>query len=332
MPNGWQPVASCGSVDEMEDREYSLRVMKLLIFRTLALTAVLASAGRTIASDDLDKALEAQKKKAPHRVYSESAQIANPNLSVPKTESEEERQLDKKLQEMEAKMDIRQSPTVPSQASRTVTVAPRATEDKNWLITAVLSDLEAPSITNETEDSWLTRELARQKETKEQDALLRENEQADKLLRERAGSLQNQLSLPDPLKKYQLAQPDILGGGNRNDDSPAYMTPQSGIPDPLSAMPWAPKKDKPAAPALFSPEAARIAASPGKDSLHPELLNVNPGASAGKSSSVFSYGRRDDPEPVPLTPLEMIKKSSPINRPNPFADDHMPEFKNSIWQ
>jgi len=326
-------MATGGAVDETALKTYYNTVMERLISRYLALAAILAGTGLPVAAEDLDSALEAQKKKAQHRVYSEQALMADRDLTVPRTETEEGRQLDKKLREMEATLDARTAPPVIMPNPRPAVIMPRPAEDKNWLTAAVLDDFQSASMTNETDNTWLSRELERQQGLKEKESLIRENELVDKLLRERT-DLQRSSPELDRLKKYQLAPPDIFGGNNKNDNVPSYMTPHHGMPDPLAAVRRMPKRDKAAVPALFSPEAARIASALDKDPLRstrPPSFNLNPGVPVRKSSSVFSYDRRNGSEPVPLTPVEMIRRSSPINRPNPFADDHMPEFKSSIW-
>ena len=304
--------------------------MRLLIFNHLALAVALASIGTGVAADDLDAALEAQKEKASRRVYSKRALLEERNLTVPRAESEEERLLDKKLKEMDAALDARPAPSVLNQTPRPVAVVPRPQEDKNWLSAAILDASANVSLTNDAEAEWLSQELDRRKGLKGQASLDKEKALVEKLLREKT-EIQNRSPEIDRLKKYQLPLPGILGG-NKDDPVPAYRTPQSGTPDPLAAVRWTPQKDKVVAPALFSPEAARLSSSvqnPLRSSSLPSL-NPTPGVPVRKSSSVFSYDR-DKPKPVPLTPIEMIRKASPINRPNPFAEDHMPTFNTSIW-
>jgi hypothetical protein len=315
----------------MDAEEYYFRVMKLLILRTLAIIVLLTGTGLPVAAEELDAALEAQKKKAQRRIYSERALIADRNLTVPRTETEEERQLDKKLRAMEAALDAQ--PSSLALTPRPIPVAPRTAEDKNWLTTAVMDELESASMTNETDDRWLARELERQQEAKKEESLIRENELVDKLLREKT-ELQSSTPELERLKQYQLAPPKLFGSREKEADTPSYMLPQSRIPDPLAAIRPAPRRD-PAPPPLFSPEAARMASAPDNDPLRssrPAAFILNPSEPARPSRSIFSYDNRSEPEPVTLTPIEMMRQSSPINRPNPFADDHMPEFKSSIWQ
>lgn len=307
--------------------------MRPFISRCLALSVLLAGTGYPVGAEDLDAALAAQKKKAERRVYSDHALIENHALEVPRSPTEEERALDQKLREIEAKAD--------SQAASLKTMPPRAVSDtpqqsvenKNWLTPAALDDT-AEALSNQVEDAWLTRELERQKEAKELGALQKEQARADKLLKEKA---QPQTTLPEleRIKTYQIPPSILPGSGDRTANTPAYMLPQSGTPDPLAAIRPTPKKEQPVAPPIFSPEAARLSSQLDKDPLRStksSYLTPNLGMPApAKSSSVFSPGLNQPETPAPLTPMQMIKKSSPINRPNPFAEDHMPQIKGSIW-
>ncbi len=324
---------NCGPVDGITERAYYLRVMKLPIFRTLAMLSILSGPGIPVAAEDLDASLAAQKTKAHRRVYSEKAQLENHKLEVPRTPTEEEEELDRKLRELDAKMDSQSTPSTLLMAPRPAAAAPTPVENKTWLTSALLTDDAPLAQTNQTEDSWLVRELDRQKELKSQEATKKETDLAEKLLREKT---QPQSSSPElgRLKQYQLAPLTIFGSKEKEADTPAYMTPKSGTPNPLAVIRLTPKKDPPAPPPLFSPEAARLSSALDKDPLRSTrspLLNPIPGSPLRKPVSVFSSGR-NAPDLVPLTPLQMIKKSSPINRANPFADDPMPEMKTGIWQ
>ncbi len=324
-----------GSVDGTAKKEYYLDYMKSLIFKCLATLSVLIWIGIPVAAEDLDAALAAQKTKAQHRVYSEKVPLENHNLEVPRTPTEEEQELDRKLREMDAKMDRQSSPsTMPVMPDPTATV-PKPEKNKNWLTPALLDDDAAMAQTNQTEDAWLVREMDRKKELKSQEARKKENELAEKLLREKTQPQSGSPEL-DRLKQYQLAPPNLFGSKDKDKDAdaPSYMTPKNGTPDPLAAIRLTPKKEPLAPPPLFSPEAARISSALDKDPLRSTrspLLNPTPGSLAGKPVSVFPSGR-NVPDLVPLTPLETIKKSSPINRANPFEANPMPEMKTSIWQ
>jgi len=322
-----------GTIDETTEKKYYTGIMKSLIFRALAMLTLLVGTGIPVAAEDLDAALAAQKTKAQRRVYSEKVVLENHNLEVPRTVTEEEQELDRKLREMDEKMASQSAPETLQMMPVPVATVPQPVENKNWLTPAMLDNDAAMTATNQTEDAWLVRELDRQKELKSQDAAVKETELVEKLLREKT---QPQSGSPElgRLKPFQLAPLNIFGNKNKDSDAPAYMTPKSGTPDPLAAIRMTPKKDPLAPPPLFSPEAARISSALDKDPLRSTRspsLNPISSSPSRKPVSVFSPGR-SNPAPVPLTPLEMIKRSSPINRANPFADDPMPEFKTSIWQ
>jgi hypothetical protein len=302
-------MATGGAVDGTARKAYYCAVMKLLISRTLAMVSVLAGAGLPVAADDLDAALAAQKKKAEHRIYSDRAVIENRNLEVPPTSTEEERVVNKKLLEMDAKIDSEAASETRAVRPRPSAVAPKPAENKNWLTPALMDDAAAFAVTNETGDAWLVQEMERQQELKAQEAAIaKENKQVETLLREKT---QTQSGLPerDRLKQYQPAP---------------QMTPLRGAPDPQSGFRPAPKEGASAATGIFSPKAAGV----------PPAQNSPPFGSIQTPSLSSSSGFSSDlkpGEPVSRTPLEIIRESSPIYQTDPFADDHMPKFKSSIW-
>lgn len=308
--------------------------MKHPVLHISFLAVVLTLAGTTVVAEDLDASLEAQKKKAARRVYSERAILADHNLTVPRPETEEERALDKKLRAMDAEADARPALSLMIQTPRPASVVPRlGEENNNWLAAAVLDasspaapdpDIEARQI--EDQLSW----HQRLKEKNSAENL--DNTQTENDLRDRITTSQPGLPELDSLKKYQL---NASGGLNtETKSSPDYLTPQDRSIDPLAAIRPAPKKET-VTPALFSPEAARLSSATRPSSVisRPEPALPSTGIPARKSSSVFSY----DPNQTGLTPqtslnpLEQIRKASPINRPNPFAEDSMPTINRSIW-
>jgi hypothetical protein len=301
-------------------------------FNSWALAGALAFIGTAVVAEDLDAALEAQKKKAARRVYSERAVLADQNLMVPRPESEEDRLLDKKLQEMDAKADAR--PTISPSATvlRPAQVVTRPQEDENWLTAAVLDPSASVSLDKEAESAWIAQELDRHKKLAEQTSLPQEPSLLDENLRNRITS---QSSLPelDSLKKYQLT-PSGMSRSTEN-PGPGYMTPQSGAPDPMAGVWRSPAKTSSTPPAPFSPEAARLSKSAPDPlrSLNLPSITPNSGIPDQKSSSAFSYGKTpfDTTPKAPLSPLQKIKQTSPINRADPFTEDKMPSLKSSIW-
>ena len=304
-------------------------VMKFLFFRCLAFVVILSGAVFQVVAEDLDTALEAHKKAAQRRVYSDRALLDERNLTVPQTPTEEEKELDKKLRQMEARLDSQSAPAELSVMPRQTTSVPRPAEDKNWLTSALLDNAEAVTLTNETENSWLVQELERQKSLKMQESDAKENELVEKLLREK-NQPQNSSPELDRLKKYQPVPQNILGGKDEDSGTPTYMVPQYGTPDPLAAVRFAPRKEKPTADPLFSPAAARSFSATENDMR--TVKNPYSGLTARQPSSSAFLPDWDSNKAAPLTPMEMIRKSSPINRTDPFADDNMPQIKTSIWQ
>ena len=277
------------------------------------------------AADDLDAALEAQKKKSQRRIYSEQVQFAPLDLTVPQEKSAEELALDKKLREMDEQADAAgRAPnlmhTVP--AAPVLTARPAQTE--NWLTPAMLDEAATVELPTE-EESWLTAEANRQKARKEQEMLLLEKNKAEQLSREKAQQ-QQQSILPelDRLKAYQ--QPLQAGipsdGISPLPQTPAYSLPGSSIRPAQPEVSGKPSRFPAASPA-FSPLAGNSPA------LNPDPLQQRTYNSPFKLSSGLSS---EPQEPAVLSPLQMIRKSSPINRADPFADDYMPQFKNSIWE
>ncbi len=306
--------------------------MRAWFYRYSVALTVIAAGTASSFSENLDAALESQKKKAQSRVYSEHAVLADHKLTVPRSPTEEEKSVEKKLLEMDAKADARPvSLTQPGPAAATV----RPAENKNWLTPATLDKDASLAQPNEPDNAWLFQELDRQKGLKERESAAKENTLAEKLLREKTQQQQQTVSPEqDRLKQYQLAPQKLFGIKSKDSDTSSHMTPRNGIPDPLAAIRRKPENEKPAAPLLFSPEAGRI--SPA--------LNRNPLRSAGSpapapnSGSLAELSRPvfspvwNTPAAAPLTPLEMIRKSSPINRPDPFSNDHTPRIKTSIWE
>jgi hypothetical protein len=298
------------------------------------LTAVTVGSGSLFA-EDLDAALAAQKKKAQRRVYSESALLHDQNLVVPRTVSAEEKALDKELQAKDARLDAQPSSIMQQPMPvRPATATVRPAENQNWLTAAIMDDEASLALTNAADDSWLMKELDRQKELKALEAAGNENALVEKLLREKT-QLQSSSPEMERLKQYQLAPPKLFGSTGKDTEASLYTAPRGSTPDPLAAIRLTPRKQTPAPPPLFSPEAARLSSALDKDPLRSTrsaALTPNLGAPVRSSSRSSFSPTWGEPDPVSLTPMEMIKKSSPIHRQDPFKDDHMPKIKSSIWE
>lgn len=321
--NGWQPAASNPAVDGICTEAYVAKAMRAQYSRFFILLTAAAAGTVSSFADDLDAALEAQKKKAQRRIYSERALLTEQNLAVPQTPTEEERNLDKKLQEIEAQLDRQQVAERPAFPVRpAVTVVPQPAENKNWLTAAVMDDTAAVELTNDAAGSWLKREMERRQELKAQEAEARDNELVDKILREKT---QPQISSTElnRLQQYQLKT------GKEAEEN------RASVQNPLELIRPGTRKDKASVPPLFSPEAARFSSFTEKNPLKnvkSPLQNPLSGSSIRTSKTVFSPYREEEPQAPSLTALEMIRKSSPINRADPFTEDPMPRIKTSIWE
>lgn len=302
------------------------------------LLAALAAAGVSSFADDLDAALAAQKKKVQPRVYSERAQLDDQNLTVPRAVSAEEKALDKELRAMEAKQDAKPA-TLQLAPPRPAPAPVRPAEDQNWLTAALAENEAKAALTNAQDDSWLRRDMERKREQKVKEELAaKENKLIEKQLREKKQQ-QQQAGTPelDSLKKYQLVQPTLFGEKEKETDrsgAPSYSLPQNRTPDPLAIIRPPAKNETKVAPPLFSPEASRLPAASNKDplqSIRNPALGSGP-APAGRSAPVSLSPHWNEPETRAPTPLEVIRKSSPINRADPFADERIPQFKTSIWE
>jgi hypothetical protein len=329
----WQPAAPNRTVDGAAGEAYSSGIVKVYIYRVFAILAVTAFCGDILFAEDLDAALAAQKKKAQRSVYSETAQLDDLKLEVPRSPTKEDQALDRKLQEIEARLDARpapdlRQPAVPSPAAVAPPVRP-----KNWLVPAQMDDEAAMMQTNETGNTWLSQELERQKALKAYEAALKESELIEKLLHEKT---QPQGTSPElnRLKQYDLPSQPVLPGRktNKDDAAPSYMMPQIGSSEPKSSIRPVPKTGRSPVAPVFSPTPS------GSSSI------IDPFAPASSKPAIGSnFGSAPDSRPdaaaslnytdsAPLSPLEIIRKSSPINRDDPFAPSHLPQMKGSIWE
>jgi hypothetical protein len=300
------------------------------VSRVSVLLAVLTVCGN-LSADDLDDALAAQKKKVQRRTYSERAVLDSRQVVLPKTPTEQELALDKKLREMDAQLDIRSANSARSitrPISRVVTMTPPPTRDRGWLTSALLDSDAELSIPDENKNDWIFTELQRQKETKERQALIDDEDAVvEKLMRQK-----NSAPELDRLKDYEISPQRIISGEDR--EPPSYLTPSGGLPDPVTTIRPVSKKERAdAASPLFSPAAVRARAS--SLTTTGSLLTPIQSISSTPQKSASISPRRNELEtesPAPLAPIDQIRKFSPHNREDPFSDDMIPDFKTSIWQ
>ncbi|MDD3276304.1 MAG: hypothetical protein PHP93_04555 [Kiritimatiellales bacterium] len=308
---------ACGTVDERDRTTYYRTVMKLLIFRYLALVITLAASSVPVAAEDLDAALAAQKKKAQHRIYSERAVLESRNLTVPQAETKEERSLNKKIREIDARADAI-GPSPQALVARPIPALPSRTEENaNWLTPAVLDSSVSAEIPVD-KDNWLANEIERQKTLKEQVTV-------DKLLDEKKQQQSTLLEL-DRGKQHQLPQQNS-GAANPSPAAPLYILPESNVSRTPPPSFLTTSKRESVSPPLFSFQTAGNSSTPNQDSVQKDTW---PGSPFFKPSSGLTSESKPE-ESAKLSPLQMIKKSSPIHKADPFAEDNMPQFKSSIW-
>jgi hypothetical protein len=300
------------------------------VSRVSVLLAVLTVCGN-LSADDLDDALAAQKKKVQRRIYSDRAVLDSRQVVLPKTPTEQELALDKKLREMDAQLDIRSANSArsaPPPISRVVTMTPPSARDRNWLTSAVLDSDEELSLPDENENDWILTELQRQKEAKERQALIDDEDAAvGRLMRQKSRTPEL-----DRLKDYEISPQRIISGENR--EPPPYLTPSGGLPDPVTTIRPVSKKERAdTSLPLFSPAAVRARVS-SPTATRSSLTPIQSISSPPQKSASISPRRneRKTKLPAPLAPIDQIRKFSPHNREDPFSDEMIPDFKTSIWQ
>ena len=291
---------------------------------------MLVSAAGSVAADDLDAALEARKKKANRRVYSERVLMDDQNLLVPKTPTEEERALDRELEQLERQLDNQFVPR--SEMTGRRPVAPAPVKPENWLTPALL-DTEADDglPTGKTESDWIREELERRKELQQhKEALAKEEAQVNKMLQE--DSRQPFATGSSPLKSYETKLHDTL--------TPAIgrTAPHPVVLDPLGSLRPKEKTDLSGRGTRFSPAARSDSGvikpafssspSPSASSTPRRSPQLGPPSSRTVSKPSWDWNKS---RTEPLPPLERVRRSSPIYRKDPFEDDFMPDIKTSIW-
>ncbi len=301
--------------------------MKTVVSSKFVLLSIVLGMTFSVVAEDLDAALEAQKKKAVRRVYSDTALIETRDFLIPKTQSEEEKALDRELERLENQLSIQVMP------SREI-VAPRAripvpVKAENWLTPNQLDPENPEDLSSEkAAPSWVDLELERQKEIQLQKKALAEEE-----------ALVNKMLREDSRKSYstETPQPKSYESMLRHTITPGVspLAPNSGLVDPLASL--RPKEKAPSSSdSLFSPTARPNSGviqktsfpsspRPQTPSWKPQFESTAPSTATDFTSD---WGIK---KPEALSPLKRVRQSSPIHRKDPFADDFMPEIKTSIW-
>jgi hypothetical protein len=265
-------------------------------------------------ADSLDEALAAQKKRAQRRVYSERAALTNLNIVLPTTPTEEQLQLMAEIEKNDELLSrhtrLRPPTEEELQAQQTMIRRREKDDSDNWLTPALMA-LVNPNATNETEtstergedsenwltpamleamgqdqeaqeeDDWVQKELERQKEQRELEKMVKEETK-----RQQATRQQNVSPYSDSLRR--------ISGGNTQ----IQKTP-STIPSYRSS---------------FSKSAiSKPAASQATISKQPPVTQ----RPVSKPSWTPPLGTPKKQ----VSPLQKIKRQSPIYRDDPFSED-----------
>jgi hypothetical protein len=277
--------------------------------------------GTAAATEDLDAALEALKKKAHRHDYSSRAVLDNRELTVPSSLSEQDAVLDAKLLEMEQSLS-REAPVQaqPMPRMAPMRALPRQEGNNNWLTPAMLDNSADLDGLQEDQTPWINQELERQKNRQiEQAALADEKELINRQVNDR---LENPAASPfNPAAGYSRSLQEVISGRSENES----RLKQSELKDPSG----------PQNPFAINSSASR--------SLIPSTPGLTPSSRTGLSSGIETFqikrstlkpptdlNAKWDRDPEPLTPLNKLRKSSLIDH-DPFSKDFAPSINKSIW-
>lgn len=280
----------------------------------LSIALALGSTAFVHAEDVLDAKLNALKQKAQHRAYSVSVTLANQNLVVPKTITDEEKALNAKVREMEKKLDTKSTGMNRSITPMRQVMQPIQKKPTNWLTPALLDEASSGTSPAEEEtDSWVLAELTRQKNMRlEKQAQQEEKKLVDQRLRE--GFRAN------PATPY--SQPNSYNNSLQNSVSIGIAGPQDAVPNLRSSY-NAGSPARPSSPAALKPSSA--------PSLFSNSSRKSPASQPSKRASTFNKSPfqnlyKEEPEPL----RKRVRPSSP-SQTNPFEENLMPKVKQSIW-
>jgi hypothetical protein len=298
----------------------------------LSLFFVLGATEVLHADNVLDAKLNALKEKAQKRSRYARATLDDQRLVVPQDASDEEKALDKKIEAIEKELD-QQPSMLQRQAPRPrPVVRPQDDSPANWLTPALLNpSSETDASADEEGSSWITAELARQEDLR-QEKMSQEEEQA--LVEQRVqNEMRRNMISPDTVANgYNDSLQRIISGG-----SPAAKaleeipgTPQfSGTRS--QSRPQAPNRQRlsESSPSLFLFPGNQTAETTSKRSSsflqRPEMnleLNRN-------SFSTVSRPRPNEEDPEPIR--RRINPAARSRETNPFEEDWAPIMKKSIW-
>jgi hypothetical protein len=307
------------------------------------LTAVLS--GSAVADDGLDEALAELKQKARRQSYSTRANLDIQSLAVPEEQREEDKELDKKLREVEKELDRRALPMSGSAAALPRMPRPassRPQENRNWLTPALLNaNADEDTVFDEEAPGWVEIELERQKNIRLEEAALREESGNSRLFK---NPFQTQQETPDSkLNEYSQSFQNILSARHsepdqKTDSLPGWRsTPEKERPDsPFSLSRRNEQKQESSAGAFsqIKPAGSVFEVKRRSDSQSPLRIGPTYGSAEESATAPRSLAPswKKDEESRLLQPIERIRKASPIHKKDPFAEDLMPQIKRSIWE
>jgi hypothetical protein len=278
--------------------------------------------GMAGATEDLDAALNALKKKAQRRNYSDRAVLHDRELMVPASETEQSRLLDEKLHVMEQSLagnnpvQARPGPRIPPIRS-----LPRQEENNNWLTPALLDNDMKVGDLPEDKNPWITQELERQKNRQLEKAALAEEQKL--INRQVNDQLKIAPSSPfSPADTYGRSLQNIIGGQPASE--PRQTTLQNKLKAPAAEQnPFAIKRSS--SPSLLpSPPGSKLTIEKSTPS------RTDPFRIKRSTLTPRSALSKQDKTPKPLPPLKKLRRSS-LRGTDPFANDYMPRIKKSIW-
>lgn len=317
--------AQTGSLTALGFRAYNSPVMKKLLPRISVLLLVWIGGACSVAADDLDAALEAQKKAAKRRVYSETARIEDLNFVIPKTQSEEETALDRELERLERQLGGQGLAPREVITPRMNVPVPAPVKKKNWLTPDQLDPEKEEALSSKTEKpDWVELEMERQRALQlQKEALEKEEALVNKMLREDSRDIYSTEKL-----KPSTYEPFL-----RNTITPSVV-PVTASPalDPLASLQKKKEESSSKSPLTFSPSTranSGVIQSPSE--LRAADRTPSPSWSTPAPNSTPPHITLERNVVAPLTPLQRVRKSNPIHRKDPFEEDFMPEIKTSIW-
>jgi len=294
---------------------YVALAMKSGLFLSTAL--VLCATGVAQAEDILDTKLNELKKRVRRSAYSSPAVLNDQNLTVPRTVTEQERALDRKIRQMEKEGDAapglisRQMPTTRPVAR------PQKEPPANWLTPELLDDLSGEDDAGGTDDeSWIFEELARQEELKKD--LLTEQEQ-ERVIQQRLNQpfAQDDSSTRTPLQNYDADLQRIISAGSTKPSStPSYLKDPRSIYKRIEEPSGTSQEAEPERTSVFSTLRPRRSTQPVQrpfsTSRSYEPGSTSEAPSARSSSQSPSWERQEEPA------RKRVRQKSPLYEENPF--------------